>query len=261
MWVMAKTSHRNGGLWQKRLSTPTFWIISFHTHLGPTQMHSKQFLSFLVSMLAITNPLGSLAVFLGMSAQKTEEERKQTALVTTLTIFIVLFLIVWLGIPLLTFFGISLPAFQITGGLIILLRALTMLHSEDTPTSRTAKEVVQDASKESIGVVPLAIPIIAGPGAMTNTIIFSRQFPQFINKVYISLGVLLIALIMGTILYFATPISKMIGETGIKTVTRIMGLILAAIAVSMITAGLQDIFPGAGGLGPVYNATMAGITH
>src|SRR5262245_42569952 len=127
-------------------------------------MSLREFLSFLISMLAITNPPGSLAVFLGMTATRTEEERRQISLVSTLTVFIVLILITWAGVPLLAMFGISLPAFQITGGLIILLRALTMLHSDETPTSRTAREVEPETKKDSIGVVPLGIPIIAGPG-------------------------------------------------------------------------------------------------
>lgn len=207
-------------------------------------MHWNQFLSFIISMLAITNPPGSLAVFLAMTHNKSEAQRKQVALVVMLTIFIVLLLITWTGIPILTLFGISLPAFEITGGLIILLRGLAMLHSKDTPTTQTARELEEDNLKESIAVVPLGIPIIAGPGAMTNTIIFSQEFTGILNKVYVSFGVLLISLIVGGVLFFATPISKIIGETGIKTVTRLMGLILAAIAMSMMTSGLKHIFPG-----------------
>lgn len=206
-------------------------------------MHLREFLSFLISMLAITNPPGSLAVFLGMTGNRTEEERQQITLITTVTVFVVLLLITWMGTPLLALFGISLPAFQITGGLIILLRALTMLHSEETPTSRTAREVGQEIKQDSIAVVPLAIPIIAGPGAMTNTIIFTHEYPTITYKIYISLGILLISIIMGVVLFFSTRINRMIGETGLKTITRIMGLILAAIAMSMITNGLNAVFP------------------
>lgn len=196
-------------------------------------------------MLAITNPPGSLAVFLGMTATKTESERRHIALIATLTIFIVLLVITWTGIPLLEVFGISLPAFQITGGLIILLRGLQMLHDKETPTSQTAQELRQKNNhKESIAIVPLGIPIIAGPGAITNIIIFSNVFPGVIHKTYISLGVVLISAIFGFVMFYATRIGKMIGVNGINIVTRIMGLVLAAIAMSMITSGLKDIFPG-----------------
>lgn len=207
-------------------------------------MHWSQFLSFLISMLAITNPPGSLAVFLGMTASKAESERRHIALIATLTIFMVLLVITWTGIPLLEVFGISLPAFQITGGLIILLRGLQMLHDKETPTSQIAQELRQKNHKESFAIVPLGIPIIAGPGAMTNIIIFSNVFPGVIHKMYISLGVLVISLILGFVMFFATHIGKIIGVTGINIVTRIMGLVLAAIAMSMITSGLKDIFPG-----------------
>ncbi len=207
-------------------------------------MQWHQFLSFIVSMLAITNPASSLGVFLGMTANKAELERKNIALVATLTIAVVLVVITWTGIPILHLFGISLPAFEITGGLIILLRGMAMLHSKETPTSQTAEELQQGKTRDSIAVVPLAIPIIAGPGAMTTVIIFSQHFPQIVHKIYISIGVLIVALIMGFVLYCSTTISKIVGATGVKIITRIMGLVLAAIAMSMITTGLKEVFPG-----------------
>lgn len=209
-------------------------------------MHWTQFIAFLISMLAITNPLGSLAVFIGMTARKSEREKRQIASITTLTILCVLLLVTWTGIPILHVFGISLPAFEITGGLIILLRGLAMLHSKETPTSQTADEL-EDGNprrgRDSIGVVPLGIPIIAGPGAMTNAIIFSQEFPEFTHRIYISLGILLVSLTLGLVLFFSGVINKLIGETGIKVMTRIMGLLLAAIAMSLIIEGLESAFP------------------
>ncbi len=207
-------------------------------------MNWSQFLSFLVSMLAITNPLGSLAVFLSMTPHKSEHERRKIALDTTLTIFLVLIIITWTGIPILNLFGISLPAFEITGGLIILLHGLAMLRSKETPTSQTAGELQENISNESIAIVPLGIPIIAGPGAMTNTIIFSQEFSSTTQRIYICAGILLVSLTLGFLLFFASRLGKMIGENGIKIVTRIMGLLLSAIAMSMITTGLKNIFPG-----------------
>lgn len=207
-------------------------------------MNWEENLSFIISMLAITNPAGSLAVFLAMTANKSEAARKQIALTTTLTIFIVLILMIWVGIPILKVFGISLPAFQITGGLIILLHALSMLHSKETPTSQTAHELETQTHQDSIAIVPLAIPIIAGPGAMTNVIMFSRYFPDFWDKMLICLEVLVVSLILGMMLFFASRIGRIIGETAIKITTRIMGLLLAAIAMSMMTNGLAELFPG-----------------
>jgi multiple antibiotic resistance protein len=207
-------------------------------------MKWSQILNFIVSMLAITNPAGSLAVFIGMTSDKDIHEQRQIALVTTMTIIIVLVLITWVGIPILKMFGISLPAFEITGGLIILLRGLSMLHSKETPTSQTADELQKGITRDSIAVVPLAIPIIAGPGAMTTVIIYAQHFQSMFNKIYISIGVIAVAWMVGLTLYFAAHINKIIGSTGIKIVTRIMGLILAAIAMSMITTGIKEVFPG-----------------
>lgn len=208
-------------------------------------MHWNQFLSFIISMLALINPLGSLAVFLGMTPHKAEREKRQIAVVTTITVLLVLLLVTWAGIPILHIFGISLPAFEVTGGLIILLRGLAMLHSKETPTSQTAEQLeeTRTRSRESIAVVPLGIPIIAGPGAMTNAIIFSQEYAHVIYRIYLSLGIVIIALIMGLMLFFSTRINKFVGETGIKVMTRIMGLLLAAIAMSLIINGLKEAFP------------------
>lgn len=209
-------------------------------------MNWTQFSSFLISLIAILNPAGALGVFLSMTANRTKHERRQTALVVTLTIFVTLVIITWIGIPILNVFGISLPAFEVTGGLIILLQGLSMLHSsnKETPTSQTAKELEPTNKRESIAVVPLAIPIIAGPGAMTNVIIFSQNFPGVAYKLIVCGGILIVTLIVGFVLVFATRIGEMIGETGISITTRIMGLLLASIAMSMIMSGLVLMFPG-----------------
>lgn len=210
-------------------------------------MYWTQFLGFIVSMLAITNPLGSLAVFLGMTTHKTEHERKQTAWVTTITVFSLLILITWVGIPILNVFGISLPAFEITGGIIILIRGLSMLHSKEAPTVQSAEQLLDDPKfkkvSDSIGVVPLGIPIIAGPGAMTNAIIYSNQFPKFFERLYISLGIFFVSAVIGAVLFYSYPIARFFGETGIKVMTRIMGLLLASMAMSMIIHGLKTVFP------------------
>jgi multiple antibiotic resistance protein len=208
-------------------------------------MQLNDFIGFLVVMLAITNPASTLGVFLGMTENKSMYERKKIALIATLTIFIVLFVITWTGTPILEMFGISLPAFEITGGLIILLRGLEMLNAKDTPTNKTAA-AMEEENRNSIAIVPLALPIIAGPGAMTNVIVYSNRFPTFMNGVYLSVGVVIVTLILGAVMYYSSYIGKMIGETGIKIMTRIMGLILSAMAMSMITGGLLKIFPNWG---------------
>jgi multiple antibiotic resistance protein len=208
-------------------------------------MNWAQLSSFLISLIAILNPAGSVGVFLGMTSDRSAHERRQIALVATLTIFITLIVITWVGIPILNLFGISLPAFEVTGGLIILLRGLEMLNSKETetPTSHAAEGIEPRSKRESIAVVPLAIPIIAGPGAMTNVIIFSQN-SSIGYKLIVCGGILIVSLIMGIVLFFASRIGQFIGETGINITTRIMGLLLAAIAMSMIMTGLVLMFPG-----------------
>lgn len=144
--------------------------------MPPEYMLLSDFIGFLVAMLAITNPASTLGVFLGMTDDKSISDRKKIALTATLTIFIVLVVIAWTGTPILEMFGISLPAFEIAGGVIIFLRGLEMLNAKETPTTKTATQL-EENTRHSIAVVPLAIPIVAGPGAMTNVIVYSNRFP------------------------------------------------------------------------------------
>jgi multiple antibiotic resistance protein len=202
-------------------------------------------INFCVAMLAITNPIGNLGIFLGLTGDKSLQEQRKTAIHAAISIAIILVLVVWIGHMLLGFFGISTAAFESAGALIILLLGLSMMHGgNSSPMHHTQSEHENAKIKDAIAVVPLAIPIVAGPGAITTIIIHSHQFATVSDKLLMSGLCLINALILGVAFYFAPVIGKLLGEAGIKIVTRLMGLILSAMAFDMLGHGLAVLLPG-----------------
>lgn len=204
----------------------------------------QHLMSFLVALFAVANPFGNLAIFIGLTSDRSTREKKQIAIVSTIAIAIIMLITVWIGDDILRFFGISVPAFQLAGGLIIILLGLTMLHSKTSKMVHTSDEHEAALQKDSVAVVPLAIPISAGPGTMTTIILYVHRYPDFMEHVMFSLVALFITLIIGLFFYFSTPIGRVLGVSGTKIATRIMGLILVAIAMGMVSEGMLQLFPG-----------------
>ena len=207
-------------------------------------MHLHEFANFLTTMFAITNPFGNLAIFIGLTSHRSKAAQHKVALTTAVATVIIFLLITWIGQALLSMLSISISAFEMAGGIIITLIGLSMLSSKKSEMSHTESENKQASSKENIAVVPLAIPIIAGPGAMTAILVSINKYPHLMARVYISFGDILIAAFIGLTFYFAGPISKLLGESGIKIAIRITGLILVAMAMGMLTTGLGQALPG-----------------
>jgi multiple antibiotic resistance protein len=207
-------------------------------------MTSAQLTTFAVAMLAVTNPIGNLAIFAGLTASRSEAERRATAVTCAVAVLILFLAVTWVGDLILKGFGITLPAFEGAGGLIVLLLGLSMLHSKTSPMHHTQAEADEAESKDSIGVVPMAIPIVAGPGALTTIIIQGSKFPDLASRVEMSLvGLGISVLILGAFLA-SSVISRWLGTAGINIVTRIMGIILAAIGVGMIGSAAKGMLAG-----------------
>ena len=132
------------------------------------------------------------------------------------------------------------------GGVIVLLIGLQML-SNKSEHKGSAAETEDAKSRPSIAVVPLAIPMVAGPGTMATVLVAAQQHPSVLSKVEISIVIMVLAALYGLMFSFATPISKRLGAAGMGVVTRVMGMILAAIAVGMLADGLKGMLPGLAG--------------
>ncbi len=199
---------------------------------------------FLVGLFAILNPLGAIPLFLGMIADRESENMRRTALKTASAVTVILVLSIWVGDQVLGFFGIGIPAFRVAGGLLVLLIAIAMFHASTRPARHTDDESVEAEYKADISVGPLAIPLLAGPGAISLVIVDAHQATGLLDKVFYSVSCVLAGLVVWWVLRLAEPIGARLGTSGLNIATRVMGLILAAMAVQFIVDGLKVLLPG-----------------
>lgn len=209
-----------------------------------SQLHLTEQIKFLVGLFAILNPLGAIPIFLSMAGDRRPQEMHRTALKSATAVTIILILSVWVGDRVLGFFGIGIPAFRIAGGLLVLLIAIAMFHAKTSPARHTDAEEIEAESKVDIAVVPLAIPLLAGPGAISLVIVDAHQAASILDKVLFSLSIALIGLLVWGVLRLAEPIGERLGTAGLNIATRVMGLILAAMAVQFMADGLIVLLPG-----------------
>jgi multiple antibiotic resistance protein len=202
-----------------------------------------QFVNTFIALLVITNPLSALPAVLKITRNQSLAEKRRTGLITAFAVLMILLVTTWVGTPLLMILGIKLPAFQIAGGVIIFTMAMSMLNAEESLIKHNPEEQKEKITGDTGAIVPLAIPIIAGPGAISTLIVDVTAFPGVFNLVILSFAVILVSLVMGILLYFASSLEKLLGQTRINIINRLGGLILAAIAVQTLANGVAGLFP------------------
>jgi len=198
----------------------------------------------LIGVLVIVNPLGVIPVFLSLCGNRTPAECRQVARRSAIAVAVILIAAICAGDAMLGFFGIGIPAFRTGGGLLIVLMAISMLHARQSHTRQTPAEAGEAGTKKNIAVVPLAIQLMAGPGAISLVIVDAHQAATWSDRLILSAGILVVALSVWLALSLATPIGKRLGTTGLNISTRVMGLLLAAIGIQMLTSGLSKLLPG-----------------
>ena len=204
----------------------------------------SEFLHIFTALFVIVNPIGAIPLFISYTRGQTPTEQRVTASTAAKAVGVVLILSIFVGDYLLGFFGIGIPAFRVGGGILILLMAISMLNARQGGARYTEEEGREGEEKDNIAVVPLAIPLLAGPGAISTTIIYAHKAQTFWSKSGLVLAALLVAASVAVALHLAESIAERLGRTGINIATRIMGLILAAVAVEFIAGGLTQLFPG-----------------
>ncbi|MBW8363606.1 MAG: NAAT family transporter [Rhizobium sp.] len=198
-----------------------------------------------LALFAIVDPVGVIPIFLMATHGYTLAQSHAAARIAALTVLGVLTLFTLVGEPLLMFFGVRLAAFSVAGGLLLLLLALSMVQARVSPQRQTQDEATEAEEKDAVGVVPLGIPLLAGPGAITHVIVAaSAAKGEMLHQAALLIPVALVALSVWLAFRAAPVISRRLGKTGIHVVTRLMGLIIAAISVEMIASGLGKLFPG-----------------
>ncbi len=198
---------------------------------------------FLVAMIIMMNPLGSLSIFLQLTNKFPLAHQRKTAIKCGLSITIIMVITIWIGSQLLDLLGITIASFRFAGGIILLLTGLSMLQSKESPISHTPEDDIAAEERSSIAIVPLALPIIIGPGAISTLVIASNDYPVFMIKIWLSILCVLLASGMFVLLFFGGTIGRFVGESVMKVITRIMGMIIMAIAVGMLANGLIGLIP------------------
>lgn len=206
-------------------------------------MNTATTIKFIVAMIVMMNPLGSLSIFLQLTHQHTTTAKQRTAFICGISMIAIMLVTVWAGRPVLDILGVSIASFRFAGGIILLLMGLSMLQSHESGLRHTAEEDEAAIESESVAVVPMALPVIIGPGAISTMIISVEDYPGITSKLWLSILCCGLAIGMAILLYFAHPISETVGKSVIKVVTRIMGMIVTAIAVGMLAAGLIGLIP------------------
>jgi multiple antibiotic resistance protein len=203
----------------------------------------NDYLQLSVGLVSVVNPIGVIPTFIALSRDRPIAERHHTAWVCAFSVAMVLSVALLAGDPILHFLGIGLPSFRVAGGLLMLMMGISMLYANNDPIRHTPEERAESYEKDSIAVVPLAIPLLSGPGAISTVIVYGqggRSFEHYllVGSVIVSVSVLVLGALLA-----APKIADVMGRTGMNVVTRLMGLLLASIAVEFIAKGLGELFP------------------
>jgi len=197
------------------------------------------FITAFVTLFLIIDPIGLLPMFIALTSGTTSVERRGIALRSTGVSFFILGLFALVGEKLLTAVGIGMPAFRIAGGLLLFLTAVDMLFEKRS--ARRDKQS-EEAERADPSVFPLATPLIAGPGSIAATILLAGQDNHHINAIMITATAVLCVLIVAIVLFLLSGhLEKILGKTGINVITRLLGMMLAALAVQFVVDGLRGL--------------------
>jgi multiple antibiotic resistance protein len=199
----------------------------------------------LVALLAIVNPIGVVPFFIHFTQNLSREQRLRTIRVSAFSAFLVIALSALAGLKIVEFFGISLASFQVGGGTLLLISAIQMLNAQ--PAEGRKEDVSEGSHKvdagASIAVVPLTIPLLTGPATISTMVIYAEKTRHWWEQaVLVGYGVV-VGLVTFAVFRASGRIARALGSTGINIMTRLMGLILAALAVELLADGLQKLFP------------------
>lgn len=199
-------------------------------------------LSALAAIFVILDPLGAVPIVLGMTEGYTAARRKQIIRRACWVSLLILVLFAITGKLILDLFGITLPAFRIAGGILLLKIALDMLYAKRPQSHITKSEQEEGIDKEDIAIVPLAMPMLAGPATIATVLVLMEQADSYL-KIGIVIGAIIVTLLAAyLILRSAGYVFKILGESGVKITIRVMGLILLALSVQFISGGIREMF-------------------
>lgn len=201
-------------------------------------------LSAFVALFVIIDPIGNAPIFVALTQGTDNKYRRIMAIKGPVVAMLILTLFAWVGSDLLGILGISMPAFKIAGGLMLAVIAFEMVFEKrNTRKSKNAEELIKVTDPDDISVCPIAIPMLAGPGSIATVMLLMGKNEGDITAQFIVIGALAVVLLTCVILYLlASVVERFIGETVSAVITRLLGVILSALAVQFVTDGLREIF-------------------
>lgn len=195
-----------------------------------------------VSLLSILNPIGAIPIFLSLTESFSKDRVKSIATSCAITVVITLAVSLIVGDRILGVFGISTASFTIGGGVLVFVMAMEMISAKHSSSKLNKKEADSLESSE-IGIVPLAIPLISGPGSISTTIIYSNKMTTTYHWLISIFSILLIGVMIKVVLNYSRKIGDKLGTIGLNVMTRVMGLILLSVSIEMVAGGLRQLFP------------------
>lgn len=196
-----------------------------------------------IALLVLVNPIGAIPIFIGLTSGTSHLEQKKIAKISATAVAIILLTCSLIGELLLKFLGISIGAFQVGGGLLVLLIAIGLMNAKPPETKTSKAEQTEAANKANIAVVPMAMPLMTGPGSISTVIIYASNASTWLKMAYLMGGCLMVAGTSYLALSLAGPLSRLLGQTGINIVNRVMGMLLSALSIEIIADGLRQLFP------------------
>ena len=208
------------------------------------------FLSAVTTIFVMADPFGNIPLFLGLTGGLSGTERRYVITKASVVATIILVLFAVIGQPIMGLLGISIDALSIAGGILLLLIAFDMLMSTGLHAKRTdggGKIETVEEDPESVAITPMATPLIVGPGVMTATIVFMNKAPSLTDQLLILVAILAAMLGSWIIVVNSDLLYSVLKRDGTRVLTKVMGIVLAAIATGMVLNGLQHAFPGLAG--------------
>ncbi|QCI17663.1 YchE family NAAT transporter [Buchnera aphidicola (Acyrthosiphon lactucae)] len=202
------------------------------------------YIKFFIGLCALVNPIGMIPIFTTMTNNQSFLERKKTNLIANFSASLILLISLFFGTNILNIFGISINSFRIAGGMLIISIAFSMISGQFIKKVEHQKDRKVENKFTNISVVPLAMPLIAGPGAISSTIVWSTYYSSWMNLFGCSLIIFLFSFVCWLCFEAAPCVVQILGKTGINIITRIMGLLLMSLGIEFISTGIKSIFPG-----------------
>jgi multiple antibiotic resistance protein len=197
------------------------------------------------SLFSIVDPFAAVPVFLALTGSQPRQARANIALRASATCFVVLATFAAAGSLVFSFFGITLPAFKIAGGILLFGVGLEMMRARRSDTRGTSEEAIEAETRDDVALIPLGIPLLSGPGAIATVIVLVGRATDIAQRVSLFVAIAAVSLIALLTLRSAEIVARVLGKTGMNIIGRVMGLILAAVATQFVIDGLHAAFPNA----------------